>query len=101
MRNQKLLISVLSGLVAGVAIGILTAPAKGSETRKKISDSADELKKKLRRLRGRAADELDELQSVFEHEVDGLKDDIREKVLRLIESSKKSYNNVKEEAVAN
>ena len=100
MSAQKLLIGVLSGLVAGVAIGVLTAPAKGSETRQKISDSADELKRKLRRLRGQAADELDELKSVFESEVDGLKDDVREKVLKLIESSKKSYNHVKEEAKA-
>ena len=47
MSAQKLLIGVLSGLVAGVAIGMLTAPAKGSETRQKISDSAEELKKKM------------------------------------------------------
>jgi len=98
MSAQKILIGVLSGLVAGLAIGVLTAPAKGSDTRQKISDSADELKRKLRRIRGKAANELDELKSVFEHEVDGLKDDVREKVLKLIESSKKSYNNIKEEA---
>lgn len=98
MGAQKLLIGVLSGLVAGVAIGMLTAPASGSETRQKISDSADEVKKKLRRLRGQAADELDELKSVFESEVDGLKSDVREKVLKLIESSKKTYNHVKDEA---
>ncbi|QEC66297.1 YtxH domain-containing protein [Panacibacter ginsenosidivorans] len=97
MSAQKILIGALSGLVAGVAIGLLTAPAKGSETRQKISDSADELKRKLRRLRGQAADELDELKSVFETEVEGLKDDVREKVLKLIEASKKSYNHVKEE----
>jgi gas vesicle protein len=98
MSAQKMLIGVLSGLVAGVAIGLLTAPAKGSETRQKISDSADELKRKLRRLRGQAADELDELKSVFETEVEGLKDDVREKVLKLIETSKKGHNHVKEEA---
>lgn len=100
MNAQKILIGVLSGLVAGVAIGVLTAPAKGSETRQKIADSADELKRKLRRLRGQAADELDELKSVFENEVEGLKDDVRERVLKLIETSKKGYNGVKEEAKA-
>ena len=100
MSAQKILIGVLSALVAGVAIGVLIAPAKGSETRKKISDSAEELKRKLRRLRGQAADELDELKSVLETEAGGLKDDVRERVLKLIEASKKRYNNVKEEAKA-
>jgi gas vesicle protein len=100
MSAQKILIGVLSALVAGVAIGVLIAPAKGSETRQKISDSAEELKRKLRRLRGQAADELDELKSVLETEAGGLKDDVRERVLKLIEASKKRYNNVKEEAKA-
>jgi len=100
MSAQKILIGVLSALVAGVAIGVLIAPAKGRETRQKISDSAEELKRKLRRLRGQAADELDELKSVLETEAGGLKDDVRERVLKLIEASKKRYNNVKEEAKA-
>jgi len=100
MSAQKILIGVLSALVAGVAIGVLIAPAKGSETRQKISDSAEELKRKLRRLRGQTADELDELKSVLETEAGGLKDDVRERVLKLIEASKKRYNNVKEEAKA-
>ena len=100
MNVQKVLISALSGLVAGVAIGVLIAPAKGSETRQKISDSADELKRKIRRLRGQAVDELDELKSLIESEVDGLKGDVRDKVLKLIDASKKKYNHVKEEASA-
>ncbi len=34
MSAQKILIGALSGLVAGVAIGVLVAPAEGSETRR-------------------------------------------------------------------
>jgi gas vesicle protein len=33
---------ILAGILAGVAIGILIAPAKGAETRKKISDKVDD-----------------------------------------------------------
>jgi len=32
-------------LAAGIAIGVLTAPAKGEETREKISDSFKGMKK--------------------------------------------------------
>ena len=40
-------------LTAGIAIGILVAPAKGSETRKKIRDAVDELKDEWDRLLNR------------------------------------------------
>jgi gas vesicle protein len=96
MSVQKVLIGALSGVVAGVAIGLLVAPAKGSETRGKIADSADQLKRKFRRFRGQADAELDELKEIFESEIDGLKGDVRERVLKLIEASKTSYKNLKE-----
>jgi len=96
MSLQRLFSATLSGIV----IGILIAPAKGADTRKKLHDSVDHLKDKIRRLRGTTNDELDELQRVFEHEVAGLREDIREKVLNLIETSKKSYNNIKAEALS-
>ena len=97
MSTQK----ILAGALAGIAIGILIAPASGSETRKKISETAGNLKDRLRRLRGVANDELDELKNVIEQEVSGLKEDTRQKILRLIESSKKGVNHLKEEAMAN
>ncbi len=96
MSLQRLFTATLSGIV----IGILIAPAKGSETRKKLTDSVDNIKDKIRRIRGTTNEELEELHQVFEHEVSGLREDIREKVLRLIEVSKKSYNNVKAEALS-
>jgi gas vesicle protein len=96
MSLQRLLTCTLSGIV----IGILIAPAKGTDTRKKLTDSVDNIKDKIRRIRGTTNDELEELHNVFEHEISGLRDDIREKVLRLIEVSKKGYNHVKSEALS-
>jgi gas vesicle protein len=96
MSLQRLFTATLSGIV----IGILIAPAKGTETRKKLTDSMDNIKDKIRRLRGTTNEEMEELHQVFEHEISGLRDDVREKVLKLIEVSKKSYNHVKAEALS-
>jgi gas vesicle protein len=96
MSLQRLFTATLSGIV----LGILIAPAKGTETRRKLSDSVDNIKDKIRRIRGTTNKELEELHDVFEHEISGLRDDVREKVLRLIEVSKKGYNHVKSEALS-
>jgi gas vesicle protein len=54
MSTTKILLGFLAGAVAGAAAGILFAPDKGSETRRKISeesnDLADNLKGKLNNL---------------------------------------------------
>ena len=42
----------------GICIGILIAPEKGSETRKKVSDVMDDLKKKLKKKTSELEDEF-------------------------------------------
>jgi len=96
----KLVIAAASGIVAGAAIGFLTAPHAGSETRQNISDATGKLTKRLGRIIGRASDELDELKDIIQNQSDGLSDDVRQKVLKLIASSKASYKNVVAEATA-
>lgn len=44
MKNNNIAIGILGGLAIGTALGILFAPAKGSETRKKIADKSTDLK---------------------------------------------------------
>ena len=100
MSVQKVLVGALAGLVAGVAIGILTAPAEGKETRQRIADSADNLKRKLRQLRGLTVDELDELKEIFEKETEGLREDVRTRVLDLIKAAKVKGNHIKEQALS-
>ena len=43
MKQGKVLLGVLAGLAAGAVLGILLAPDKGSETRKKILSKGEEL----------------------------------------------------------
>lgn len=38
MNNQKLLVGLFAGVAVGAALGILFAPEKGSEIRKKIKE---------------------------------------------------------------
>lgn len=51
MNSGKLVLGVLGGLAAGALMGVLFAPEKGSKTRKKImnkaNDGADALKDKF------------------------------------------------------
>jgi gas vesicle protein len=100
MSTEKFLIGTISGLVAGIAIGLLAAPVIGDETRQRIADSAENLKKKFKHFTGMAGNELDELSEIFGSEIDGLGDDVRERILKLIEASKAGYKHVKDEALS-
>ncbi len=101
MSFQNTFIGTVSGILAGMAVGLLVAPAKGSETRQKITDFPKTVKKKIQTITGQAAMELEDLEEIFSNEIGGLKDDVRETILKLIEAAKDSYDNVKNEAASN
>lgn len=42
-NNSKILLALLAGAAAGVVIGFMLAPEKGSETRKNFKDKATRL----------------------------------------------------------
>ena len=43
MKTGKAILAVLAGIAAGAALGVLFAPNKGSDTRKKISKRGESL----------------------------------------------------------
>lgn len=42
MRTGKIALGVVSGIVAGAALGMLFAPKKGADTRRRIADRSNE-----------------------------------------------------------
>lgn len=99
MSAKQVLIGCVSGVVAGAVVGLLLAPQSGKETRQQIADSAEDWKKKIKKFKNKSLSELDQLQEVFGREVEGLSNDVREKVLTLIQESKDSYNDLKQSLV--
>lgn len=95
---MKAIVGALALLATGVTIGILIAPEKGKKTRQKIGDKFDDMKDSWKKFRGTTLDELDELKSTFKHEISGLQEDARQRVLELIKAAKAAKNNIKEEA---
>jgi gas vesicle protein len=64
--TSNFLIGVLIGAAGGAIAGVLYAPDKGSETRKKIKDKADHLKDDV-------SEKFDEIKKQVEETVDHLK----------------------------
>ncbi|MEO8761311.1 MAG: YtxH domain-containing protein [Bacteroidia bacterium] len=90
-NNTKIIGALLLGAAVGVAIGILLAPDKGSETRKKMSEGAtdlandaeeeikdviDALKKKITEMENTLSNGLDEAKKMVEEKSNQIKSKI-------------------------
>ena len=73
--NSKVLVGLLAGLAAGAALGLLFAPDKGSETRDKLSQS---LKDFGDSIKDKAADEINNLNSLKDKVVSSIKSKLRD-----------------------
>jgi len=56
--NTKIILGMLAAAAAGAAIGVLLAPEKGSELRRKIKDGIDEVMEDVSELLALGKDEI-------------------------------------------
>jgi gas vesicle protein len=87
MTTTKLVLGILGAAAAGVVIGMLIAPEKGTDLRKNIKQTADDWvdelsqwigkgKEYIDEVKNRAAEEAGALQSEAEGTIGSMKDDL-------------------------
>lgn len=83
----------LTGALLGIVVGLLIAPQKGEELRDDIADATDKWKEKLNRLVGKANANLDDLKAFLDKNVDGLSDDVRHRIVTILDEAEElAYN---------
>jgi len=66
--SSKTVLAGLAGLAAGLAVGLLIAPNKGSKTRKRLKKKFQEMKDKVQQ--NDFSDTLENLKSIFTKDKD-------------------------------
>jgi gas vesicle protein len=90
---------ILACVAAGAAVGMLMAPESGTSIRNMISEKFDDLKERLYKVRNSGSD-IEELKEVFKHEIAGLKEDTRKRVLEILQATRLTGNHIKEQLVS-
>lgn len=84
MSSGKVVLGVLAGIAIGATLGILFAPDKGSETRRKISekgeDFAEDLEAKLNDLLDSFKQKFEEAKKEFSEEAEQQVEDMKNKM---------------------
>ena len=90
---------IFACVAAGAAVGMLMAPERGSSMRNMIAEKFSDLKERLYKVKS-SSTEIEELKEVFKHEIAGLKEDTRKRVLEILQATKLTGNHIKEQLVS-
>ncbi len=83
-----------AGAIIGVVAGLLLAPDKGENLRNDIVDSAGRLKRRLALAAGTTSAELSDLKDLLEQEIEGLNDDVRFRILTMLDEAGRSAGKI-------
>ncbi|MEM0543116.1 YtxH domain-containing protein [Flavobacterium sp. j3] len=92
MKNNDVLLGILGGVAVGAVLGVLFAPAKGSETRKKIANTSVDFKDSIK-------ESLENFSEKIAQTINGLKDEANEIIADakdIIDEEKVNFDNLKE-----
>ena len=85
-NSSKIILGLLGAAAAGIAIGMLMAPDKGSEIRKKLSDKAGDLASRVGDLVTYGKDKFEEVAGTVTRQTDGIINDAVKRSDRVKES---------------
>ncbi len=83
--TSKIIFGVLGAVAAGIAIGMLMAPEKGADMRKKISDTANGLASDVSDLIASGKDKIMEVANSVSRESHGLVNEVSKRAERVKE----------------
>jgi gas vesicle protein len=78
-NSSKIILGMLAAAAAGVAIGILVAPEKGSDLRKRIGEKAGDLASKVGDLVSYGKEKWEDVTGTVTKQADGLVNDAKKR----------------------
>jgi gas vesicle protein len=94
--TSKIVLGLMGAAAVGALIGILVAPEKGSDLRKKISDGAGDVAEEIGKLLKAGKEELAGLKQTVSREARNLKNTAEESVGRVKGAAEDQYSRMKE-----
>jgi len=85
-NTSKIIFGLLGAAAAGVAIGMLMAPEKGADMRKKISDGANDLACRVTDLISSGKEKISDVASTVSRQAEGIVNDVTKRADRVKES---------------